>query len=363
MKTANILSPLAFAALCAASADAAQLQTGDEFIQNYIRYQVWADGTVQAFFDVNTYGGGSCLDAGFPSPKSITIPETVDAADGYGPRTVTKLGAQAFYLLYEMEQVTLPRTIEWVRSSAFQGCLALKAVDLPDGVWRVDNSFMNCTSLDHMVFPSSVERADAGCLSGCSGMSMVVWLPSNPTPGRAYSAVSAPNADCEIYVPMKDLDALTGWDGRKFPLGPYVETPAVTSSTVTLEAAAQSRIGERAVEFTLGGVTRKAGESLKWEGLKADTDYTVTVTAEYRGHRYTDAILLRTAPDESGLTSTVAEGLDLKVERGAIIAPRGEAVYTLDGKRLVPSADGRYAVTPGIYTVTDGRHARKISVR
>lgn len=362
MKTANILSPLVLGALCVASADAAQLQTGDEFIQNYIRYQVWSDGTVQAFFDVNTYGGGSCLDAGFPSPKSVTIPQTVDAADGYGPRTVTKLGAQAFYLLYEMEQVSLPRTIEWVRSSAFQGCLALKAVDLPDGVWRVDNSFMNCTSLDLMVFPSSVERADAGCLSGCSSMNMVVWLPSNPTPGKPYSAVAAPNPDCEIYVPMKDLDALAGWDGRKFPLGPYVETPAVTSSTVTLELSAQSRIGERAVEFTLGGVTRKSGEPLKWEGLKADTDYTVTVTAEYRGHRYTDAIVCRTAPDESGLTSTPADGFDIRVVGHTVVTPRPVAVYTLDGKRVEAKDPTRTVVIPGLYVVTDGTTSRKIAV-
>lgn len=369
MKISNTLSAAACAMLCAVSANAATLQPGDDFIRDYIRYQVWSDGTLQAFFDVNSYGGGSCLDYGFPSPKVITIPETVDAGDGYGPRTVTKLGASSFYLLYEMENVYIPKTIEWIRSSSFQGCLALKSIDIPDGVWRIDNAFIDCKSLDILVFPSTLERVDAGCVQGCANMSMILWLASNPNPGNAYTAVNAPNENCEIYVPAKDLQNLNGWEGKKFALGPYVENPVATPRSISLTRAHVNQMGEEALSFTLNGVKISASQPLVWEGLEADTDYTLTIDAEYEDHKYQDALVFRTAKDESGVSELTASALTAYAAEGALVMQTGYAcevhVYSVDGKCVVSDylAAGEqktYALTPGLYTVSDGVKSLKV---
>lgn len=356
----------------AVGASAQSLQTGDDFIRDYIRYQVCGDGSLEAYFDVNSYGGGSCLDYGFPSPKSITIPAEVDAGDGYGKRTVSRLGPQSFYLLYEMEQVSIPSTIGWIRSTAFQGCLALKGIELPDGLWRIDNSFIDCKAMERIVIPATVERIDAGAFKGCDAMTEVIWLAPNFNPDADYTTFSAPNSTCCIFVPMCDVDRLQGWDGRKFALGPYVEEPEVTSTSVTLRKSATSAKGETVDSYTLNGVTLKADASMTWTDLEPDTEYTVTISGDFDGHIYKDALKVRTS--KANGVKSVGESTQLKVYGGcgeiSIQSQRecSVSVYDMQGRcvaRVDAQSEAPMVITlpAGVYTVSEGVGVSKVVVK
>lgn len=84
------------------------------FTQNGIIYETLCDSTVKV---IKVY-----------SHEYILIPENV--MDGESIYTVAEIDSMAFYFLYRIRQVRLPRTIKRVRKHAFFNCSNLSVIQV-----------------------------------------------------------------------------------------------------------------------------------------------------------------------------------------------------------------------------------------
>lgn len=96
---------------------------------------------------------------------SVVIPEKV------GIKTVTEIGAEAFWQNKTMTSVTIPSSVKVISYAAFNECTALKKVVIPSSVTKLDDSaFWYCTSLKKAVIPESVTTFGANVFKGCNNL-------------------------------------------------------------------------------------------------------------------------------------------------------------------------------------------------
>jgi hypothetical protein len=120
---------------------------------------------------------------------AITLPHGLKSLD-YGcfsgsglteiimPASVTSLGAQTFQYCRQLEKAVVHGN---VGTSAFEGCSALKQVELKNtvknlGVW----AFKNCTALESITIPGSVTEIQQHCFSNCSGLKEIIFQGDAP---------------------------------------------------------------------------------------------------------------------------------------------------------------------------------------
>lgn len=91
---------------------------------------------------------------------NITNPAFVDAEFVTSitiPDSVTYIGSGAFEGCEKLADVTLPKNIESIDYVLFSGCLSLVSVKIPNAVTRIDESaFEGCTKLKSITVPDSV---------------------------------------------------------------------------------------------------------------------------------------------------------------------------------------------------------------
>ena len=109
------------------------------------------------------------------SAANVTIPSEID---GY---KVLSIWQGAFYNCTSMESVTIPNSIEYIGLGAFSGCTNLKNIDIRtsgNNIIRIcDSAFSHCTSLKSIVIPGNVEFlwVAGGCTFGeCTSLKNVV---------------------------------------------------------------------------------------------------------------------------------------------------------------------------------------------
>ena len=109
------------------------------------------------------------------SAANVTIPSEID---GY---KVLSIWQGAFYNCTSMESVTIPNSIEYFGLGAFSGCTNLKNIDIRtsgNNIIRIcDSAFNGCTSLKSIVIPGNVEFlwVAGGCtFGGCTSLKNVV---------------------------------------------------------------------------------------------------------------------------------------------------------------------------------------------
>ena len=74
---------------------------------------------------------------------------------------VTNVGDHVFSSFYNLEKVTLPKSIEVIGESSFYKCEKLKSIVIPEGVKTIKkDAFDNCLSLSQVSFPDSLERIE-----------------------------------------------------------------------------------------------------------------------------------------------------------------------------------------------------------
>ena len=88
-------------------------------------------------------------------PGVVIVPETC------GGRLVTAIGERAFEDREEITSVYLPGTIHTIEASAFDGCSALRFINLPEGLTRIGRSAFAHCALDHPVLPESLTEIEA----------------------------------------------------------------------------------------------------------------------------------------------------------------------------------------------------------
>jgi hypothetical protein len=90
------------------------------------------------------------------------------------------VGDSAFRGCTALREMVLPRprSITHVDTSAFQGCITLTSVTLPDSLTHVgDNAFFQCTSLTSITLPKSLVHIGVSAFSGCASL-RAITLPN-----------------------------------------------------------------------------------------------------------------------------------------------------------------------------------------
>ena len=134
---------------------------------------------------------------------SVTIP------DG-----VTSIGNNTFQNCYSLASITIPDGVTSIGAYAFQNCSSLASITIPDGVTSIRNStFQNCYSLASITIPDGVTSIGTYAFGSCYGMVEYHFLSTTP-PTLATSAFQNIQSDCTIYVPTESLESYqtaTNW--------------------------------------------------------------------------------------------------------------------------------------------------------
>lgn len=99
-----------------------------------------------------TIGIGSSVFSGCTSLENVEI-----------PNGVTIIGSNAFYNCTSLTSIEIPGSVESIGASAFSNCSGLTNINIQEGVKNIGNGtgnsnvFNNCTSIQEIVIPSTVE--------------------------------------------------------------------------------------------------------------------------------------------------------------------------------------------------------------
>ena len=109
---------------------------------------------------------------------SITVPSKIA---GY---PVTEIygsiaSGAAFEDCTKLESVTLPSSVEEIGCNAFYNCTSLKSITIPKKVKEIQyNTFQNCTSLTNVTIPESVTEIQSDAFNGCTSLQSIT-LPNS----------------------------------------------------------------------------------------------------------------------------------------------------------------------------------------
>ena len=88
---------------------------------------------------------------------------------------VTAVGYYAFYACYRLEQINVPRNVQYIGEGAFYGCTALQGIVLPDGLGSIGRyAFRDCKNLRSVNIPESVTRIGDSTFYNCEQLRSVV---------------------------------------------------------------------------------------------------------------------------------------------------------------------------------------------
>ncbi len=117
-------------------------------------FRLYDDHAVLKSFASN--GGNEYPYAGY----TVTVPANV------GGLPVTAIGEQAFRACLDVQKVILPQTLQEIRYSAFASCYNLTEVTLPDSLRSIGSGAFSFTDLAALELPEGLERLDYQCFMG-----------------------------------------------------------------------------------------------------------------------------------------------------------------------------------------------------
>ena len=97
------------------------------------------------------------------------------------PKSVTTLGAGAFYNCNNLIDVNIPDSITSIGHYAFNGCTSLTSINIPNNVTSIgDYAFGDCTSLTSINIPNNVTSIGYYAFGACSSLTSIN-IPNNVT--------------------------------------------------------------------------------------------------------------------------------------------------------------------------------------
>lgn len=97
------------------------------------------------------------------------------------PKSVTTLGAGAFYNCNNLIDVNIPDSITSIGNYAFNGCTSLTSINIPNNVTSIGNyAFGDCTSLTSINIPNNVTSIGYYTFGACSSLTSIN-IPSSVT--------------------------------------------------------------------------------------------------------------------------------------------------------------------------------------
>lgn len=118
--------------------------------------------TSEARFTVKQQAKGSLMLSKYVGTDTkLDIPSTID---GY---SVSVIEQATFKDCTALEEVTIPATVECINSNLFSGCTALKVVNIPGSVESIRAfAFYGCSALKEITLPESVKSIVANAFEG-----------------------------------------------------------------------------------------------------------------------------------------------------------------------------------------------------
>ena len=155
---------------------------GENLEWNYANNKLSITGTgkMLSYYDedhIDYYRPNECNPWSWLS-DSIKI---IEIAEG-----VTNIGSNAFRNCSQLDSIILPSTLEWIGDNAFRNCNNLKSIVLPSRLKETGYSvFRNCTSLTSVKMSNSITYIENSTFANCSSLTEITIPNSVKTIGYA----------------------------------------------------------------------------------------------------------------------------------------------------------------------------------
>ena len=131
------------------------------------------------------------------------------------PDSVTNIDQDAFYNCTGLTNVTIGSGVTNLGSYSFSKCTNLSSVTIKKGVTHIgDYAFSGCSSLTSVTIPDSVTSIGSGSFMGCTGLTKLTMLPTTPPSTGYFNFLDNVNSVNEIVVPAgcgNAYKAANGW--------------------------------------------------------------------------------------------------------------------------------------------------------
>lgn len=115
------------------------------------------------YIGTSAFSSCECLD-------NITIPDSVET-----------IGSEAFSYCSKMEYIKMPKNIQTIESKTFTGCIKLKNIVFPEELKTIESeAFSNCYELEEIEFPNRLEIIGNSAFQGCSNLKSIA-VPNSVT--------------------------------------------------------------------------------------------------------------------------------------------------------------------------------------
>lgn len=147
-----------------------------------------------------------------------------------GTLTITGTGDMEYYdpapweyLKQDIKAVVICDGVTSIGDSAFLDCTALESVELPESLEYIDvDAFKNCTSLTSVTIPKNVTDIDAQAFDGCTALTSVVW-----------NAAQCSANGTAVFRTCTALQSITFGDSvRTIPANTFTNLTSVKSITI-----------------------------------------------------------------------------------------------------------------------------------
>ena len=118
---------------------------------------------------------------------------------------ITETPRAFFWDFANLEEVTLPDTLETIDAMSFQGCEKLAGVKFPEGLKTIEaDAFFGCISLKSIDFPANVWKVGERAFQGCTALESITFQDGRSVDCRLNQQVFA---DCtslvSVHIPAK----------------------------------------------------------------------------------------------------------------------------------------------------------------
>ena len=120
-----------------------------------------------------------------------------------GLRTIVYIGTEAFNGCLDLDTIVLPSTLNALSDYVFQDCSNLDTLALPETLEFIGiRALSNCSGLTNLTLPAATDFIDQNAFYGCSGLEYINCFAE--TPPTAESTAFR-GTTCPIYVPCPSL--------------------------------------------------------------------------------------------------------------------------------------------------------------